>query len=322
MSDKGDRISVADGIPVVDIGQLVRGENCPHTLSELRRANEEAGFVYVRNHGIPGGIIRDARASAMEFFMLSDAAKSEFTISRHHRGWLATGGARMADDVPADLKESFIWGEQSDERLPTDHSLRGPNQWPDHHLASFSEHATQWFDCAQRLARCLLRGFAASLNVDSSFFLNCSDRPLSRGSYVYYPRQSTRSNGDQFGVGPHTDFGVLTVLSQDGVGGLQVENANGEWIDAPPIDDTLIVNVGDLLHRWTNGLFRSARHRVICPSGTDRLSLVLAYDPNPETVIDGGDLDLSATDRPEPITCGDYLDWRFSQAFAYRLSTG
>lgn len=318
-----DRDPAADGIPVVDIGQLVRGENCPHTLNALRRANEEAGFVYVRNHGISSRVIRDARASAMAFFISSQTAKSEFTVSRHHRGWLATGGARMADDAPVDLKESFVWGAQSDVvRMPTDHSLRGPNQWPDRQIASFSEHATQWFECAQRLARHLLRGFALSLNVDGNFFLNCSDRPLSRASYVYYPRQSTPISGDQFGVGPHTDFGVLTVLSQDGVGGLQVENANGEWIDAPPVDDTLIVNVGDLLHRWTSGVFRSARHRVICPSGTDRLSLVLAYDPNPETVIDGSDLGLATADRSEPITCGDYLDWRFSQAFAYRRSTG
>ena len=322
MSETDGRLRATDGIPVIDIGQLVGGEDCPNTLSALRRANEEAGFVYVRNHGISASIIRDARASAVAFFMLPEAAKAEFTVSRHHRGWLPTGGARMADEAPVDFKESFIWGEQSDERLPTDHSLRGPNQWPDRQVANFSEHATQWFDCGQRLARCLLRGFAASLNVDNNFFLTCSDRPLSRASYVYYPRQSTRISDDQFGVGPHTDFGVLTVLSQDGVGGLQVENANGEWVDAPPIDDTLIVNVGDLLHRWTNGVFRSARHRVISPSETDRVSLVLAYDPNPETVIDAGDLELGAVDRPGSITCGDYLDWRFSQAFAYRRSTG
>ncbi|MDG2277845.1 MAG: isopenicillin N synthase family oxygenase, partial [Pseudomonadales bacterium] len=74
----------------------------------------------------------------------------------------------------------------------------------------------------------------------------------------------------------------------------------------------------DLLHRWTNGLFRSARHRVVCPQDSDRLSLVLAYDPNPETLIDAADLAFSGSIQEQPITCGDYLDWRFSKAFAYR----
>ena len=227
----------------------------------------------------------------------------------------------MADDTPADIKESFVCGNPYDtEQSPPDHSLRGPNQWPDQHLPEFRGHATEWFDSAHHLAECLLRGFAMSLDLDRDFFLRTSDRPLSRASFVYYPQQTGRTDDGRFGVGPHTDFGVLTVLSQDHVGGLQIENADGKWIHAPPIDDTLIVNVGDLLARWTNGAFRSAPHRVICPSGSDRLSLVLAFDPNPETVIDAGEICPDGADCAEPVTCGDYLDWRFSRAFAYRRS--
>ena len=124
---------------------------------------------------------------------------------------------------------------------------------------------------------------------------------------------------DQFGVGPHTDFGVLTVLCQDSTGGLQVEDANGDWIEAPPVEGTLIVNVADLLARWTDGAYKSTPHRVVNSSGRERLSLVLAYDPDPGTTIDARDVfgPDHAASHP-PITCGDYLTWRFGKAFSYR----
>jgi isopenicillin N synthase-like dioxygenase len=107
------------------------------------------------------------------------------------------------------------------------------------------------------------------------------------------------------------------------VGGLQIENTDGEWIHAPPIEGTLVVNVADLLHRWTGGAYPSTPHRVVNESGVERLSLVLAYDPNPETVIDAREVCCTqpADDSRKleaPITCGEYLLWRFEKAFVYR----
>jgi len=124
---------------------------------------------------------------------------------------------------------------------------------------------------------------------------------------------------EQFGVGPHTDFGVLTVLCQDSVGGLQVEDINGDWVHAPPIEGTLIVNVGDLLSRWTDGAYKSTVHRVVNTSGRERLSLVLAFDPDPDTQIDAREV-FGEDYKPaeEAISCGDYLVWRFKRAFSYR----
>jgi isopenicillin N synthase-like dioxygenase len=303
-------------IPVIDVGPLIRGEHCRQTAAALRDASQNPGFIYISGHGIASTIIDDARSSARTFFALADAEKSRILVSRHHRGWLPQGGARMADDAAADRKESFIWGSDG-QGWAGDHSLSGPNLWPVKDFDEFRRAADAWFDAAQQLARVLLGGFATSLGQDPGFFLQSSDRPLSRASYVYYPAQPARTDVHHFGVGPHTDFGVLTVLCQDHVGGLQIENTDGEWIDAPYIDDTLIVNVGDLLARWTNGTFRSASHRVMSPMSEDRLSLVLAFDPNPETSIDPRAL-FPAADGPEPITCGDYLDGRFDRAFVYR----
>ena len=225
----------------------------------------------------------------------------------------------MQDDAKADLKESFIWGyEDKTGGLPDDHDLRGINLWPDF-LPEMREHSMVYFEHAHRVAHHLMRGFALGLDLPEDFFLQTAARPLSRASFVYYPAQPEELGEEQFGVGPHTDFGVLTVLCQDSVGGLQVQDISGDWIEAPPMSGTLIVNVADLLARWTGGSYKSTPHRVVNSSGRERLSLVLAFDPNPETIVDPRSVfgDDFAPAEP-PITCGDYLTWRFNKAFAYR----
>ena len=123
----------------------------------------------------------------------------------------------------------------------------------------------------------------------------------------------------RFGVGPHTDFGCLTVLSQDDVGGLQVLDAGGDWVTAHPIRGTLVVNVGDLLARWSNDRFRSTPHRVINSSARPRYSLVLAFDPDAATVIDPADfLPAGESPRYPATTCGAYITERFDKSFSYR----
>jgi isopenicillin N synthase-like dioxygenase len=176
----------------------------------------------------------------------------------------------------------------------------------------------KYFARAHDVAHHLMRGFALGLGLDPGFFLRTSSAPLSRASYVYYPAQPASMGADQFGVGPHTDFGVLTVLCQDQTGGLQVQDINGEWLQAPPVEGTLIVNVADLLSRWTAGAYKSTPHRVVNSSGRERLSLVLAWDPDPDTVIDAHEIFGPDHAAEEAITCGDYLTWRFERAFSYR----
>ena len=176
-----------------------------------------------------------------------------------------------------------------------------------------------YFEAASACAEDLLRGFALGAGLDPEHFIRLRDRPVSRGSLQYYPPQPDGAAADQFGVAPHTDFGVLTVLCQDEIGGLEIRQRNGEWAAMPPIPDTLVVNIGDLLERWSNGRYRSTVHRVINSSGRERLSLVLAYDPNFETLVDPQSFcGEGEAPRDEPITCGDYLLWRFRKAFSYR----
>ena len=293
-------------IPVIDIKPLIDNTDPVAVASNLHKASQKIGFLYVKGHGISKSVIDNARNSAMNFFHLSDSKKNQVNLHGVHRGWMKP-----------DLKESFIWGaEISKEESLNNHYAYGNNKWPTS-LPNFKNHSLDFFQQTNSVARQLLRGFAMSLGLKDNFFTSDQVQALTRASYVYYPTQSERMGEDQFGVGPHTDFGVLTVLSQDHIGGLQVLDLNGNWVHAPPIEDTLVVNVGDLLSRWTDGIFRSTPHRVVNRSGKERLSLVLAYDPAPNTMIDPHDVfgDHYATEH-KPITCGDYLTWRFEKSFS------
>lgn len=306
-------------IPVVDIAPLRDGSDPKRVADALHRASREVGFIYIENHGIPAEVLSGARETALDFFRRDTAEKETAKVTAKHRGWLGQGGAKMQDDAKPDLKESFIWGYQDQNgTTPEDHALRGANNWPAA-MPELESAAMDWFMAAHDVAGHLLRGFAIGLGLPETFFTGEGIAPMSRASFVYYPPQPPTMGDDQFGVGPHTDFGVLTVLGQDDVGGLQVQDLNDNWVAAPPLPGTLIVNVGDLLARWTNDTYRSTPHRVVNTSGRERLSLVLAYDPEPQTLIDPRAVLGADVETPhDPITCGDYLTWRFEKAFSYR----
>lgn len=307
-----------DAIPVIDIGPLRDGSDPEGVADALHRASREVGFLYVANHGIPEPVLTRAQTLAMAFFRRPLGDKQSVAISAQHRGFLPVGAARMQDGMLPDLKESFVWGyEDARGHTPQDHPLRGANRWPQD-MPELRAAALAFSAQADAVARQLLEGFALGLGLAPTFFLQTSSRPMSRAAFVYYPAQPASSGPEQFGVGPHTDFGVLTVLCQDDCGGLQVQHADGRWVHAPPIADTLVVNVGDLLARWTGNRYRSTPHRVVNHSGRERLSLVLAYDPDPDTLIDPHALFPDTPNASAPIRCGDYLQWRFGQSFDYR----
>ncbi|HXP74825.1 MAG TPA: 2OG-Fe(II) oxygenase family protein [Stellaceae bacterium] len=158
------------------------------------------------------------------------------------------------------------------------------------------------------------------LGLDKAFFAPRYTKPLQRTQIIYYPPQPPASDADQFGVAPHSDYGCITLLWQDDNGGLQVKSlASNSWIDARPIPDTLVINVGDLLARWTNGRFSSTQHRVINRSGNERHSIATFFDPNFATVVDPRELGTAEADcRYEPVRAGDYILGRFDQSFGYR----
>ena len=319
-------IDAAD-VPVVDVASLRDGADAARVGAELARAATEVGFLYVRNHGVDGALVERARQAALAFFRMPEEAKREAGTNEFHHGYLKPGSTKMHDGARVDLKESFNWGieldgasesEAGSAQATSENPFLGPNVWPAG-MPELKARVYPYFEAASACAEDLLRGFALGAGLDPEHFIRLRDRPVSRGSLQYYPPPPEDAATDQFGVAPHTDFGMLTVLCQDEVGGLEIRQRNGEWVAMPPIPGTLVVNVGDLLERWSNRRFRSTVHRVINSSGRERLSLVLAYDPNFETLVDPRSFCAAGeTPHDEPITCGDYLTWRFAKAFAYR----
>jgi isopenicillin N synthase-like dioxygenase len=310
----------ASAIPIIDIGALRNGQDLHGVGQQLLLASQSVGFFYIRNHAVPDSVIARARAAAKRFFACSMADKNEVRVNASHRGFLAAGQAKMYDNARTDLKESFVWGLQLDEADPRfgSNAFLAANQWPacDPQLQDdVYPYLSHCNDCGKDL----FKAFAAALNLPTDAFIQHFDAPISRASMVYYPPQSPDLGDTKFGVGPHTDFGCLTLLCQDDVGGLQVETNQGEWVTAHPIDGTLVVNIGDLLQRWSNNKLRSTPHRVVNTSGRERYSLVAAVDPNYETIIDPA---IVCADPREalypPISCGDALQQRFSRAFKYR----
>jgi len=281
-------------IPIVDLSS----DDAPR---QIRTACESVGFFYLREHGIPDAVRRDARAASETFFNLPEDEKARVAVDARHRGYVGMGEATLSDDADTDFKESFIWSVERD--LDETWPLEGPNQWQADR-PEIARALTAYLGAVMTSGMKLLARFADCLGQPSDFYESCYRKPLARGSIIHYPPSTTH----RYGTSQHTDYGAITLLWQDDVGGLQVEAGSGEWTDVSPIPDTLVVNIGDLMTRWTastGNRFRSTNHRVLSHASRDRYSMAVFFDPDYDTVIDG-------------ITCGEYILSRFDDVFAYR----
>ena len=311
-----------DSIPVIDISRVGGEPNAVQALAAaIRQASVDPGFFYVTGHTVRQETISRALDAATRFFALNENQKKAIGVNRNHRGYIGFGKASMYGKNLPDLKESFKWGYELSEHDPDVRNgtlLLGPNQWPAC-LPELRETVYVFYLEMMRVAQQVLLLIAISLNVPEDTFLRHYTKPLARGGILHYPTQPVSAATNQFGVAPHTDYGVLTVLWQDDNGGLEVQNSNGDWISAQPIENSFVINIGDLLQRWTNDRYASNPHRVINRSGNERYSMILFYDPDPCTPVDPAELALpdgTAAKYP-PITCGDYIKARFVEAFDY-----
>jgi isopenicillin N synthase-like dioxygenase len=308
---EAERIDVAS-IPVIDLTGLSDGGAAMSAIGrQMLAAAEGIGFFYIRNHGIPATLIDAVFAMSARFFAEPLSRKQDVAVNAGHRGFIEVGEAKMASRAKPDLKESFIWGVDAPgpDGIP-------PNRWPDF-LPDMRGVLNDFLATGSRVGWSMLRAFAAALNIAPDSFVRTIDRPISRGSILYYPPQPPDMGADQFGVSSHTDYGCLTLLYQDSTGGLQVQDSGGTWLTAHPIEGTFVVNVGDLLARWTNDRFRSTPHRVVNRSGRARYSTGLFIDPNADTLIEPVVRPGEAV-RYAPVTCATYLRSRLDASFAYR----
>lgn len=287
-------------LPVIDIAPLLSQPardlepSCEGGASardrvakEIETACRDTGFFYIIGHGVGTDVLKRLDNASRMFFALPLEEKLEIAMARAGRAWRGffPVGAELTSSQP-DLKEGIYFGtdlDETDPRVEQGMPMHGANLWP----ASVPElrpAVLEFMDLTTRAAHAVMRGVALSLGLDEEYFARTyTSDPTVLFRVFHYP--PARTIDGEWGVGEHTDYGLLTLLAQDDCGGLQVKARDG-WIEAPPIAGTLVCNIGDMLDRLTGGFYRSTPHRVRNVSGRDRLSFPLFFDPAFDAVIE------------------------------------
>ncbi|HEV8559678.1 MAG TPA: 2-oxoglutarate and iron-dependent oxygenase domain-containing protein [Actinophytocola sp.] len=313
--------------PVIDVGPLVAGTPGRHAVAaEIGHACRENGFFYVVGHGVDAELQRRLERLSRAFFDQDVDRKLEIRMARGGRAWRGyfPPGAELTSGRP-DLKEGLYFGAE----LPAAHPkvragtpLHGPNLFPAH-PAGLREAVLDYLTALTALGHRLMAGIALSLDLPESYFAErYTADPLILFRIFNYP-PAAEPDGS-WGVGEHTDYGLLTILKQDGNGGLQVRGRSG-WLDAVPLPDSFVCNIGDMLDRLTGGRYRSTPHRVRPSTGRHRLSWPFFFDPNFDADVTPVARAELADDREQRWdrasvhdfrgTYGDYLLAKVGKAF-------
>ena len=265
-------------IPIIDLSLLVSGDRDNTAVEKIGKACREVGFLYVKNHGIPEKLINDILAAGREFFERPLVQKEEVLLDTRIRGYLPLGYRSYEGESIAAIsnQEGFWMGP--DRPLKSDNRLDGPNLWPEN-SQSLRNSLEAYYKAATTLAIVLQKAFALALGLPDDFFKKLFVDQSSLLKINHYPPQDNPTTVSNIGVVPHSDEGGFTILWQDENGGLEVESKGGEWVVAPPIEETFVINLGDTMQIWTNGEFSSTPHRVINRSGADRYSIPFFASP-------------------------------------------
>ena len=274
-------------VPVLDLAPLIRGEDTSDLAAAFRQAYGQTGFGYVVNHGVDPALRAAVFEASRNFHALPQAEKLKIALDKQHRGYIAIN---TSTDVNSDLAEvikpnqsaSFMMMRE-DAAVDPGTYLSGPNQWPQ--LVGFRAACEAYAHAMTALGHKLMGLALEAIGVDDRSVLQSFDTPTIWLRLLHYPPQPAQAPDDLYGSAPHKDFGCLTLLAQDDVGGLQVQTPAGNWVDAPPMKGAFVVNVGDMLHRMSNGKLLSTPHRVINTSGRERYSVPFFYDPHVSTDI-------------------------------------
>jgi isopenicillin N synthase-like dioxygenase len=305
-----------DTLPIVDLGSLAKGDNASLTriAAEIGAACRDVGFFYVVNHGVAPELIAKTFAQSHAFFALPVADKRELAIETigGNRGYSGLLHEALDPARGPDMKEAFNVGLElaaDDPELLAGKPFRSLNAWPG--APGFRETLLSYYDACSGLGARLHRAFASDLGLGRDFFADKFDRPMATLRLLHYPAPSLGSD-PQTGAGAHTDYGNLTLLATDDVGGLEVRTRAGQWIEAPVVPGAFIVNIGDCLMRWTNDVYVSTPHRVVNRSVRERYSIAFFYDPNPDAMVETIPSCVGAGEvvRYPPILAADYLKMR------------
>ncbi len=313
-------------IPLVDVGPLFGADAAARQAAAagLGRAARGVGFVYVTGHGVDPLLFEALLDATKRFFALPIEDKLRVYIgnSRNHRGYVPEGEEVFAGGTK-DAKEAYDLSRDLPEDDPdyrAGNPLLGPNQWPD--LAGFAQAVSAYYDATFTLGRTLMEGFALALGEPPDLFDPYLTKPPSQLRLIHYPFDPGAE--DKPGIGAHTDYECFTLLRSTAPG-LEVMDKSGEWIDAPPLANAYIVNIGDMLELWTNGEFVATSHRVRKVK-EERYSFPLFFNvdyhtrvaPMPRFVAPG-------TPARPSLVAGEHLFAQTAQTFTYlrqRLARG
>ena len=312
-----------DSIPIIDMLGWFSADNRSKGLvaEEVKNACLTSGFMYLRNHGMSQKVIANATKAAEDLFSLSLNTKLSIHDDNlgYYRGYIPIDGESTDPENSGDLKEAFDVGLQikiDDPQYPGYKRMSAPNLWPED-LPHFRSSVEAYFEAAMGLAKTLFRLFAVSLNLNENHFDSITDMPIAQMRLIHYPPNESTVSNEKLGIGTHTDYECFTLLIQDETGGLELMNAAGKWIDAPPLDDAIIVNIGEMMSRWTNGLFAATPHRVRNHPSADRISIPFFFATNYDTEIVCLESCYDDLNPPkfEPVMAGDYLEERLNSIY-------
>jgi len=316
-------------IPIIDVSDMGESAAADAVIEQqLLDAYGTWGFGYVNGHPIPHDLLDRVFAVSRAFHALPITDKLALELDANHRGFIPM---RVSTDVTSSVEtvtkpnvsESFMMMRESaadsPEVLRGDY-LAGPNQWPQG-LPGFRETLAEYNAAMTAFAHSMIERFASALGA-RGMLEPAFDPPTTWLRLLHYPPQDPQSPADEYGSAPHRDFGAITLLAQDDVGGLSVRTPDGEWADVPPIPYTYVMNVGDMLHRWSNGQLLSTPHRVTNRTGRERFSLPFFYDPNVRATI----APLPSCVSPErpaafaPEVFGDFLRHELEASYQHHQS--
>ncbi|KAI0655414.1 Clavaminate synthase-like protein [Cubamyces menziesii] len=293
----------------------------------IRSACINVGFLYVTNHGIPEETIQRALSASKEFFSLPLNKKMELDIRKtpNFKGYNSILSSNTDPLNRGDLNEGFEFGweeiqaRDDDEKRANDGVMAGANVWPSD-LPNFRESVLSYYHAAVNLGRKMFPLFALALDLPEDFFDDKTEDAAANMRVLHYPPQTGPVDDRMIGIGAHSDYQCFTILWQEpGVQALQVLNKQKEWIDAPPIPGTLVINLGDQFARWTNDVFKSTLHRAINRSGVHRYSIPLFFGTDYDVKLEPIPSCVSP-ERPskyEVVTAGEYVKERLKATYAH-----
>lgn len=324
-------------LPDIDLAPFATGVPLPNPEAEaiartIDSSLREIGFLTVHNHGIPAEVKDRYFAAMKEFFAQPIEEKERIGIGKSdaHRGYVgfaaetlegAIGGEETIGDMLAgDMKETLDTGTEQGPDHPeviAGTPLHGPNQFPE--LPGFREAWDAYREAVIETALRMQRALAMALELEPTLFEDMPGETMYHLRMIHYPPMDTLTpEPGQLGCGAHTDYGTITVLGDDGNGGLQVRKRSGEWIDVVVPEDHMVINIGDLMAIWTNDRWVSNPHRVVNPPSTDRYSSPLFVTPPFHLRIETLPTCRDEPLRHEPMISGPYLMSRFDGTHSYR----